>query len=71
MFIAGELRRPAVHEIIRGMRMHDREARFVQCGFEKLSQARSLPLRQCHQDANRRVKPGGDIHQGNADPHRA
>ena len=36
MLVAGELRRLAVHEIIRGMRMHDRKAGLVQRGFEKL-----------------------------------
>ncbi len=71
MLVAGEARRLAVHEVIGGMRMHDRKAGFVQRGLEKLSEAGSLPFRQRHQDADRGVEPGGDVDQGNADPHRA
>ena len=70
MLVAGQARRLAVHEIIRRMRMHDGEAGFVQRGFEKLPDAGFLPLRQRHQNADRGVKPGGDVDQGNADPHR-
>src|ERR1700687_4040488 len=69
MLVTGELRRLAVHEIIRGMRMHDGKAGLVQRGLEKLPDAGFLPLRQRHQDADRRVKPGGDIDQWHADPH--
>ena len=71
MLVAGQARRLAVHEIIRGVRMHDGEAGLVQRGFEKLAEAGALPLRQRHQDADRGVKPGGDVDQRNADPHRA
>ena len=70
MLVAGEARRLAVHEIIRRMRMHDGEAGFIQCGFEKLAEAGFLPLRQRHQDADRSIKPGGDVDQRHADPHR-
>ena len=51
--------------------MHDRKAGFIQRGFQELTQTRTLPLRQRHQDTDRGVKPGGDVDQGNADPHRA
>ena len=71
MLVAGQRRRLAVHEIIRGVRMHDGEAGLVQRGFQELAKAGSLSLRQRHQDTDRRIEPGGDIHQGNADPHRA
>src|SRR3979409_1617416 len=43
MLVAGELRRLAVHEIIRGVRMHDRKAGLVQRGLEKLPEAGFLP----------------------------
>ena len=64
MLVAGQPRRLAMHEIIRGVRMHDRKAGFVQRRFEKLPETRTLPLRQRHQDADRRIKPGGDVDQG-------
>ena len=70
MLVAGELRRLAMHEIVRGVRMHDGEAGFVQRGFEKLPEAGFLPLRQRHQDPDRRIKPGRDIDQRHADAHR-
>ena len=70
MLVAGELRRLAVHEIIRRMRMHDGKAGLVQRGFEKLPEAGFLPFRQRHQNADRRVEPGGDVDQRHADPHR-
>ena len=37
MLVAGQRRRLAVHEIIRGMRMHDGEAGLVQRGLQKLA----------------------------------
>src|SRR5262249_1796160 len=42
MLVAGELRRAAVHEIVRRMRMHDRKTGLVQRGFEELPEPRTL-----------------------------
>ena len=70
MLVAGERRRLAMHEIIRGMWMHDGKAGFIQRGFQELTEPGFLPLRQRHQNADRRVKPGRDIHQRHADAHR-
>jgi hypothetical protein len=71
VLVAGELRRLAMHEIVRGVGMHDGEAGFVQRGFEELPDAGFLPLRQRHQNADRRIKPGRDVDQRHADSHRA
>src|SRR5271167_1064576 len=45
MLVAGKARRLAMHEIIRGVRMHDGEAGLVQRGLQKLPEPRALPLR--------------------------
>ena len=58
MLVAGERRRLAVHEVIRGVRMHDREAGLVQRRFDELAEPRCCALRQRHQDADARIEPG-------------
>ena len=58
MLVAGQRRRLAMHEIIRGVRMHDGETGLVQRGFQELAMARTLPLRQRHQNADRGIEAG-------------
>jgi len=70
MLVAGQARRLAMHEIVRGVRMHDGKAGLIQRRLKELALARALPLRQRHQDADCRVKPGGDVNQRHTDPHR-
>jgi len=48
-------RAPAVHEIIRRMRMH-MASRFHTACFEKLAEAGFLPLRPAPSDADRRIE---------------
>ena len=44
MLVAGERRRLAVQEIVRGMRMHDGKAGLEQRGLDELAEPGALPL---------------------------
>ena len=71
MRIASRHRPLAVEEVIRGLRVQQRHAAIVQRHVHILAEARSRPLMQRHQDADRRVEPGGDIDDRRAEPKRA
>ena len=67
MLVAGEARRLAVHEIIRGVRMHDGEPGFVERGLQELAEPGFLALRQRHENADDGIKSGGDVHERDAE----
>lgn len=71
MFVAGERRRFAMEEIVCGVRMHDRETGFIECGLEELTLAGSGAFRQRHQNTGRGIKPRRHVDECDANAGRA
>ena len=70
MVVAGLARHLAGVEPARGLEVEHEDLRLQQRGGDLLALARLLALQQRHQDAERAEQAGGEIGDGNADPHR-
>ncbi len=69
--VAGQLRHLAGEEVVRRVRMHQRQAAVVERHVQELPGPRPFTLQQRHQDADAGVEPGAQVHQRNADAGRA
>ena len=70
MIVAGLLRDVLFHQPARGLEIQHEDLRLQQRGLHPLAFARNLALQQRGEDAHGAEQAGGEIGDGNADPHR-
>ena len=70
MGVAGQPGYPTREHVVGDVRVHQRDARVVECHVNELALSRTRPLHHCHQHCDRRVEAGPDVDERNADPRR-
>ena len=71
MVVAGLLGHVLFHQPARGLEIQHEDLRLQQRGLHPLAFAGDLALQQRGEDAHGAEQPGGEVGDGNADPHRA
>ncbi len=71
MVVAGLLGDILFHQPARGLEIQHEDLRLQQRGLHPLALAGDVALQQRGEDADGAEQPGGEVGDGNADPHRA